>query len=64
MTMRPAVRICATTTGADLSQDVHQRIGALTRQLHDSLNGLGLTEKVKSWAKCPMRAAACRTLLG
>lgn len=40
----------ATTTGADLSQDVHQRIGALTRQLHDSLRGLGLTEKVKSWA--------------
>jgi chemotaxis protein CheZ len=40
----------AATTGADLSQDVHQRIGALTRQLHDSLRGLGLTEKVKSWA--------------
>jgi chemotaxis protein CheZ len=35
---------------ADLSQDVHQRIGALTRQLHDSLNGLGLTDKVKNWA--------------
>jgi chemotaxis protein CheZ len=30
--------------------DVHQQIGALTRQLHDSLNGLGLTEKVKDWA--------------
>ncbi len=39
-----------TTVGAELSQDVHQRIGALTRQLHDSLRGLGLTEKVKSWA--------------
>jgi len=35
---------------ADLSQDVHRRIGALTRQLHDSLNGLGLTDKVKVWA--------------
>jgi len=35
---------------ADLSQDVHQRIGTLTRQLHDSLNGLGLTDKVKPWA--------------
>lgn len=30
--------------------DVHQRIGHLTRQLHDALNGLGLTEKVKTWA--------------
>jgi len=29
---------------------VHQRIGTLTRQLHDSLNGLGLAEKVKNWA--------------
>ncbi len=28
-------------------QDVHQRIGHLTRQLHDSLNGLGLTEQLK-----------------
>lgn len=27
--------------------DVHQRIGQLTRQLHDSLNGLGLTEQLK-----------------
>lgn len=35
---------------ADLSQDVHQRLGILTRQLHDSLQGLGLTEKVKTWA--------------
>jgi chemotaxis protein CheZ len=25
-------------------------LGALTRQLHDSLNGLGLAEKVKDWA--------------
>jgi len=33
-----------------LSQDVHQRIGTLTRQLHDSLSGLGLTDKVKIWA--------------
>jgi chemotaxis protein CheZ len=30
--------------------DVHQQLGILTRQLHDSLNGLGLTEKVKGWA--------------
>jgi chemotaxis protein CheZ len=31
-------------------EDVHQRLGILTRQLHDSLNGLGLTDKVKLWA--------------
>ncbi|GAB4398281.1 MAG: protein phosphatase CheZ [Rhodoferax sp.] len=31
-------------------QDVHQRIGVLTRQLHDALQGLGLTDKVRSWA--------------
>jgi chemotaxis protein CheZ len=30
--------------------DVHQQLGALTRQLHDSLNGLGLTAKVQTWA--------------
>jgi chemotaxis protein CheZ len=33
-----------------ISPDVHQSIGMLTRQLHDSLNGLGLTDKVKGWA--------------
>lgn len=32
------------------SPDVHKSIGMLTRQLHDSLNGLGLTDKVKGWA--------------
>lgn len=37
-------------SSADLAQDVHQRIGQLTRQLHDSLRGLGLTDKMKSWA--------------
>lgn len=30
--------------------DIHQSIGVLTRQLHDALNGLGLTDKVKTWA--------------
>lgn len=30
--------------------EIHQQLGTLTRQLHDSLNGLGLTEKVKNWA--------------
>lgn len=33
-----------------VSPDVHKTIGMLTRQLHDSLNGLGLTDKVKGWA--------------
>jgi len=41
----------AAHTPLDTSQDdVHQRLGMLTRQLHDSLNGLGLTDKVKNWA--------------
>jgi chemotaxis protein CheZ len=35
---------------APIVLDVHQQIGALTRQLHDSLNGLGLTAKVQNWA--------------
>lgn len=39
-----------TTTTALSAADVHQQLGALTRQLHDSLNGLGLAEKVKDWA--------------
>lgn len=30
--------------------DVHKSIGMLTRQLHDSLNGLGLTARVKELA--------------
>ncbi len=30
--------------------DIHKSIGVLTRQLHDALNGLGLTDKVKAWA--------------
>jgi chemotaxis protein CheZ len=34
----------------DVPQDVHQKLGSLTRQLHDSLNGLGLTDMVKNWA--------------
>ena len=41
----------ASTPAAALStSEVHQQLGALTRQLHDSLNGLGLAEKVKNWA--------------
>lgn len=30
--------------------EVHQQLGALTRQLHDSLSGLGLAAKVQDWA--------------
>lgn len=39
-----------TTPSVLSSADVHQQLGALTRQLHDSLNGLGLADKVKDWA--------------
>ncbi len=38
------------TTDASTTNEVHQRIGVLTRQLHDSLAGLGLADKVKTWA--------------
>jgi chemotaxis protein CheZ len=44
------MNMASTLATAELPQDVHQRLGTLTRQLHDSLNGLGLTEQVKSWA--------------
>ena len=37
-------------TSTAIPPDIHQSIGMLTRQLHDSLNGLGLTDKVKGWA--------------
>lgn len=46
----------ATSELRDLLKDgvspiqIHQQIGALTRQLHDSLNGLGLADKVKEWS--------------
>jgi chemotaxis protein CheZ len=39
-----------TPTPALRTVEVHQQLGALTRQLHDSLNGLGLADKVKDWA--------------
>lgn len=39
----PAIDILST-------QQIHQQIGTLTRQLHDSLAGLGLASKVKEWA--------------
>lgn len=38
------------TTGPDGS-GVHQSIGVLTRQLHDALSGLGMTNKVKGLAE-------------
>lgn len=39
-----------TTVSTAVAPDIHFKIGVLTRQLHDSLNGLGLTDKVKGWA--------------
>lgn len=38
------------TSGVLSATEVHYQLGTLTRQLHDSLNGLGLTDKVKNWA--------------
>lgn len=40
------------TLGTDLATalEIHHQLGVLTRQLHDSLNGLGLAEKVRDWA--------------
>lgn len=40
----------AAHAGATTALEMHQQIGGLTRQLHDSLSGLGLTEKVQTWA--------------
>lgn len=38
------------TLPGGIQPDVHHLIGILTRQLHDALNGLGLTDKVHGWA--------------
>jgi len=46
--MQPINPIPASNTNTPT--DVHNSIGMLTRQLHDALNGLGLTDKVKGWA--------------
>ena len=35
----------------DIQPAVHQKLGMLTRQLHDSLNGLGYTSKLKGRAE-------------
>lgn len=40
----------APRNGVLSATEVHFQLGTLTRQLHDSLNGLGLTDKVKDWA--------------
>jgi chemotaxis protein CheZ len=40
----------APRNGVLSAAEVHFQLGTLTRQLHDSLNGLGLTDKVKDWA--------------
>ncbi len=38
------------TNSTGVTSDVHHQIGALTRQLHDSLTGLGLAAKVQDLA--------------
>ncbi|MDT8993030.1 protein phosphatase CheZ [Curvibacter sp. APW13] len=40
----------ALSTDLATALEIHQQLGSLTRQLHDSLNGLGLADKVKDWA--------------
>ncbi|WP_041194183.1 protein phosphatase CheZ [Candidatus Symbiobacter mobilis] len=47
--MHESAEPASSQTAADF-HDVHLRLGSLTRQLHDSLNGLGLTDKVRTWA--------------
>lgn len=49
MTTMPSINSTSAVRTA-VPPDVHQSIGVLTRQLHDALNGLGLTDKVKGWA--------------
>lgn len=46
----PSTKPAAPVLPAGIQPDVHQMIGILTRQLHDALNGLGLTDKVHGWA--------------
>ena len=50
MTTAADASSAAAPAGVISASEVHQQLGALTRQLHDSLNGLGLTDKVKTWA--------------
>ena len=38
------------TTAAAAAPDIHRSLGVLTRQLHDALTGLGLSDKVRDWA--------------
>ena len=40
----------ASERGLSEALEIHHQLGSLTRQLHDSLNGLGLAAKVKDWA--------------
>ena len=40
----------APVSASAVTPDVHKSIGMLTRQLHDALNGLGLTDTVKDLA--------------
>jgi chemotaxis protein CheZ len=50
MNMPAGVASAESTDGLLTATEVHHQLGTLTRQLHDSLNGLGLTDKVKNWA--------------
>lgn len=41
----------ASSSDADIQLAVHQKLGMLTRQLHDSLNQLGFTDRLKDSAQ-------------
>lgn len=43
-------------TPSNSAPDVHQKIGSLTRQLHDALNQLGYADKLRGKRR---RAARC-----
>jgi chemotaxis protein CheZ len=43
--------VVQTPEDASAAADVHHKLGVLTRQLHDSLNGLGLAEQLKGSAE-------------
>ncbi len=49
--MEPSASATHAGEAAPDSQDVHQRIGQLTRQLHDALRELGLAEKLHGTAE-------------
>jgi len=50
MNEEKSVKPVTLSTDLATALEIHQQLGSLTRQLHDSLTGLGLADKVKDWA--------------